>query len=242
MKLLSILLIAATIGLSSCSSAYRTEQTPDDVYYSPGKPSGYASSGSSNNNSDEYYNANPNDQYLMMKAQDPSRWSAFDDYGYDGFYSPYNSFGYGFGYYNAFSPWSSFGYWNPYYAYMNSYYMWNSFYNPYYGGVVVVAGGKYSSYNTFTGLHPFNLNTYKNTYINNTNSRYYSPNTIIRNPNSTNSGNAFRRPFSNQGSNNFNNNNRSFSQPTRTFTPSSSFGSSGGSRGGGGGFSRPGRP
>jgi uncharacterized membrane protein YgcG len=236
MKLLAILLVSATIALSSCSSAYRTAQTPDDVYYSPGKPAGYATS--SNDNNGEYYNANANDQYLMMKAQDPARWSAFDDYGYDGFYSPYNSFGYGAGYYSAFSPWITFGYWNPYYSYMSSYYMWNSFYNPYYYGVVVVSPKYPSYYNAYTGLHPFNVNAYRNGIYNNTNSgRFYTPTSA---GNTFNNRNSFNRPFSGQGTNN-NNSNRSFSQPTRSYTPSSFGGSGGGGSRGGGGFSRPGK-
>lgn len=242
MKLFTIVLVSATVALSSCSSAYRTAQTPDDVYYSPGKQSGYAANSNNDNNS-EYYNANPNDQYLMMKAQDPSRWSAFDDYGYDGFYSPYSSFGFSTGYYSAFSPWITFGYWNPYYSYMNSYYMWNSFYNPYYYGVVVVSPKYPSYYGSYAGLHPFNVNAYRNNINSNNNSgRFYTP---------TRSGNAFynynrnsTRPFSSQGTNNnnnSNNNNRSFSQPTRTYTPSTFGGSGGGARSGGGGFSRPGK-
>ena len=243
MKLIPVLFLAIVIALSSCSSAYQTAQTPDDVYYSPGK--GYAGyeTNNRNNNQGEYYNANPKDQYLMMKVQNPARWSTFDDYGYDGFYSPYSSFG--GGYYSAFSPWITFGYWNPYSSYLSSYYMWNSCYNPYYGGVVVV-GGKYSTYNTYTGLHPFNVNTYRNTGVNNRNTyRSYLPNSNNTMRNGTGFGNSIRRSFTNQNSNNNNhnfNNNRSFSQPTRSFSPSSGGGGGGLRGGGGGGFSRPGKP
>ncbi|HXB44615.1 MAG TPA: hypothetical protein VNV85_11180 [Puia sp.] len=236
MKALNIIIIGATIALSSCSSAYRTEQTPDDVYYSPGQQAARSSNSATSSNG-EYYNANPNDQYLMMKVQDPTRWSTFDEYGYDGFYSPYNSFGYGAGYYSAFSPWMTFGYWNPYYSYMNSYYMWNSFYNPYYYGIIVVSPKYPSYYNAYAGLHPFNVNAYRNGINSNVNSgRFYTP---TRPNNSFINRNSYNRPFSNQGSNN--NNIRTFSQPTRSYTPSS-FGNGGGSRGGGGGgFSRPGK-
>jgi hypothetical protein len=249
MKIIPVFLFAAMIALSGCSSAYQSAQTPDDVYYSPGQQ--YASRSQSDNQG-EYYNANPNDQYLMMKVHDPARWSAFDDYSYDAFYYPYSGVGFGYGgYYGGFSPWNSFGFWNPYYG-LSSYYAWNAFYNPYYyycnGGYV---GGKNSTYNTYSGLHPINVAAYRNNAYSNTNSRYYSSNnnSFNRNGNSFNN-NTFRRSyFNNQNNNNFNrnnfNNNRSFSQPTRSYSPSSSFGSGGGggSRGGGGGgFSRPGKP
>jgi len=222
MKLLIIALISSALVFSGCSSTRNTAQSSDDLY-SSGKQSGYASSNNSNNG--EYYNANPNDQYLMMKAQDPNRWSTFDDYGYDGFYSPYSSFGFSTGYYSAFSPWMTFGYWNPYYYYMSGYYMWNSFYNPYYYGVVVVNPHYPSFYNAYAGIHPFNVNAYRSG-INGTayTGRFYTP---------TKSGNAFNNrnsahPFSNQSNNS---NYRSFSQPTRTYTPST-FGGGGGRSGG----------
>ncbi|HVM89929.1 MAG TPA: hypothetical protein VMT76_17205 [Puia sp.] len=263
MKLIPIFLLVALVGLGGCSSSYKTAQTPDDVYYSPGKQyvahNTYRNSNDddyyygSNNNNGEYYNANPNDQYLMMKVQDPSRWSTFDDYGYDAFYYPYSSVGLGFGYMNyysgMYSPWGSLGFWNPYYGW-NSYYAWNAFYNPYYYyGNVAYVGGKSSAYNTYSGLHPFNSAAYRNNVYSNANAVYNSNNNSYnRNNNSFNNNNLRRSYYNNQNSNNYNNNfnnNRSFSQPSRSYTPSSSGGGGGGSRssgGGGGGFSRPGRP
>src|SRR5579871_3113091 len=255
MKLIPVFLFAIVIAMSSCSSAYKTAQTPDDVYYSPGRQQTndeYYSPNSRNNNGNnqgEYYNANPNDQYLMMKVQDPSRWSTFDDYGYDS-YSYYPSSGFSMGYYGGYySPWSSYGLWNPYFSFYNCYYAWNAFYNPYYySGNVVYVGGKTSSYNNYAGLHPFNAAAYRNNTFSNSNSRSYTGggNSFNRNGNSFNNGNVSRRTFykqQSQNNNNFNNN-RTFTQPTRSYTPSnSSFGSGGGSRsGGGGGFSRPGKP
>ena len=263
MKILAVILIAANIGLSSCSSAYKTAQTPDDVYYSPASETSHTTN-NSNTNTDEYYNANPDDQYLRMKVQDPQRWSAFDSYdGYDAFSYPYygGGFGYGMGlgmgYYGIYSPWSSFGFWNPYYSYMNSYYMWNSFYNPYYYYNTIAVGPKsptYAYYNGNRGLRPFNLNAYSNGIYRNTNSLGSSYN---RGSNASgnsyyNNRNSFQSNYSNQRSNSYNgnsnsNNNRSFSQPVRSFTPASTPSSNsnfgGGSRSsGGGGFSRSGRP
>lgn len=226
MKLIIILLIGATVALSSCSSARHTTQSSDDLYYSPD------SRNASSNNNGEYYNANPSDQYLMMKVQDPSRWSSFDDYSYDGFYSPYNSFGYGAGYYSAFSPWLSFGFWNPYFGYMNSYYMWNTFYNPYYYGVVIVNPHYPSYYNAYTGLHPFNVNAYRAGLRPQSVARsFYAPNNKAGTSYNSRS---YYRNNSNQRTNNFNSRP---SQPARTFSAPSNFG--GGSRSGG--FGRPGK-
>jgi len=226
MKLLIISFISAAVVLTGCSTQRSTAQSSDDLYSSPSKQSGYAASSNSNNG--EYYDANPNDQYLMMKAQDPSRWSTFDDYSYDGFYSPYSSYGYSAGYYSAFSPWITFGYWNPYYYYMSGYYMWNSFYNPYYYGVVVVNPHYPSFYNAYTGIHPFNVNAYRSG-INGTayTGKFYTP---------TRAGNSFNNrnsthPFSNQSTN---------YQSTRTYVPSS-FGGSGGGMRSSGGFGRSGK-
>ncbi|MBS1949129.1 MAG: hypothetical protein JST47_15310 [Bacteroidetes bacterium] len=249
MKLIPVFLLAAVVALSGCSSAYQSAQTPDDLYYSPGRQyTGYAERGSNN---DEYYTANPNDQYLMMKVRDQARWSTFDNYGYDAYYNPYSSYGsmglgMGYGaYYGAYSPWGMFGFWNPYYS-LSSYYAWNAYYNPYYYyGNMVYVGGKSSSYNTYSGLHPFSSAAYRNNIYSNTNSRNYSNNNNFnRGTNSYYNNNTYRRSFSNNQRNNYNSNNldnnRSFSQPTRSYTPStSSFNSGGSGNSGGGGFSRP---
>jgi hypothetical protein len=236
----SFLLFFAVIALSSCSSSYRTGGTPDDVYYSPGQRAV-----NSNSNNGEFYNANSNDQYLMMKAQDPNRWSYFDayDYGYSSAaYSPYSGFGYGmYGSY-GYSPWLTFGYWNPYYSFFSSYYMWNSFYNPYYGGVIVV-NTKYPVYNTYNSLHPFALTSYTNTSINNRNnptSRFYTPaGSTLRNGGSftriSQRNNYYNQNNLNRTNSNNNFRQSNFQQSTRSYTPSS-FGG-----GGGRSFSRPGK-
>src|ERR1700748_212926 len=91
--------VVLVIVMSSCSSSRNTQNT-DDIYYSSGskKPAAKASQ-----NNDEYYSTAPSDNYIRMKAQDPDRWSYFDDYSnYDSYYSPTSSWGlsagYGFGY------------------------------------------------------------------------------------------------------------------------------------------------
>jgi hypothetical protein len=241
MKNIYLPLVCIIVFLSSCSSAYKTAQTPDDVYYSPGSQKQVAASGSN-----EYYNANADDQYLMMKSQDPNRWSYFDDYSYDNFYSPYYSpygmyspysFGYSpFGFYSGFgfSPFMSFGFGG---GYLSNYYLWNGMYNPYYGGVIVVT--KYPTYNYYTQLHPFALTSYTGTAINNSNSFRTSNSNGLRTTSFSN--NNFNRFSNNSFYNNSNGNNRfntnmnnnffrsQSSQSGRTFSTSSFGGGGGGS-------------
>jgi hypothetical protein len=246
MKNIYLPLACIILFLYSCSPAYKTAQTPDDVYYSPG------SRGSASNGNDQYYNANSDDQYLMMKSQDPSRWSYFDDYAYDGFYSPYYSpygmnpyafglspfGGYGYypmGFYSGFgiSPFFNFGYgyWGP--NYLSNYYLWNGLYNPYYGGVVVVSKNPANNY--YTQIHPFALTAYTGTAINNSNIyRSFSSNGVRSTPFSKNSYNHFsNNSFYRANNSRFGSNNSFFHSQTnqsfRSFSPSS-FGGGGGSR------------
>lgn len=150
-----LLLAAVAVGLSSCSTMYKSGQTPDDVYYSPAPQQRVASSYNNNSNDDEYYEDNGRDEYvdvqteqdrsayssednyLRMKVRNPSLWSSLDDYSYygGGMYSPFsygNGFGMGLGYYNPYS------FYSPYSNYgigMGMGYGWgglyNGFYNPY---------------------------------------------------------------------------------------------------------------
>jgi hypothetical protein len=232
--------LAATIGLSSCSSSKNAQSGPD--MYSSGKTNG-----------SDYVAAAPNDQYVQMKAQDYNRWSYFDDYNaYDAYYAPAGSyygagFGYGFGapcYGFGYSPFfgSGFGmglgFGDPYMMW-NSYFIWNSwynpyFYNPYYGGGLVYVGKSPTS--VYNNLRPFNTTTYKSGlahYGVTSNSRnvvyrpgmtsttaYNSHVTTTRTPSTF-------RPANNSGS--F----RSYSAPTRSYSPS--FGGGGGRSGGFGG-------
>jgi hypothetical protein len=81
----SILYSAMLVLLfSACTTAFKTGQTPDDVYYSPA-PEVIEYSGSRNSY------ANPDDQYLRMKVRNQQRWSMIDDFTY--WNSPYNYYG-----------------------------------------------------------------------------------------------------------------------------------------------------
>jgi hypothetical protein len=242
---------ATVLLISSCSSTNTVRQTPDDVYYSP-KSSRAAASSANNNNQDEYYSTAPSDQYVRMKTVDQARWSTFDDYNnYDSYYSPVGTSAY---YGSAFSPYGygygysgiglGLGYFNPYFGW-NSYFMWNTcynpyFYNPYYGGGVILINPKVSSPALYSHLGTFNPSSYHLAAANNSNgNRYYRPGTSNGNTRPTNYNN---NPGSNSGSR-YNNTNNYFrpanSGSTQSFSPSRSFTPSGGG-GGGGGF-RPSR-
>ena len=93
-----ILLGLAVAAFSSCSTAYRTGQTPDDVYYSPARETEAYAKVESNDDrryraddryrddrysNDEYVNSD--DRWLRMRVRNRYRWSAFDDYAYNDF-------------------------------------------------------------------------------------------------------------------------------------------------------------
>ncbi len=239
---LSILLLALTAAaFSSCTTAYKTTQTPDDVYFSPTRPEAdeYVQvekrDDRSYRGSEDYYE----DRFLRMRMQDRNRWSALDDYYFNNTYA-YNSYGY---YNNFHSPW-------------NNYYTWNNFYNPYYSGIPCYSGSVIiknpRSFTPPSRAIVFNPNSYSTS--NNANrpvgTRNISNGYNNRNSNRNSFGESVRKVFTNSNSNsngNYNSNsNSNNSTPTRSYTPSSnsnsnssstpsrsSSSSSGGSSGGG---------
>jgi hypothetical protein len=241
----TLLSVAALAGLTSCSSSKNAQNSPD-MY----------SSGNSKGSGSDYVAAAPNDQYVQMKVQDPDRWSYFDDYNaYDSYNAPapYYGAGYGMGYgmgYGGFSPYYGMGY-SPFFGpsfgmglgfgdpYMlwNNYFIWNSwynpyFYNPYYGAPVIVAGKGPGS--VYSNLRPFNTTAYGNglAHAGVTSSGrnvVYRPGmsatTAYNSHVSSNRTTNVYRPVNNAG--NF----RSYSQPTRSYSPS--FNTGGGMRSGG---------
>jgi hypothetical protein len=250
---LTFFALAAVVGLSGCTSSKNAQNGPD--MYSSGKTSG-----------SDYVAATPNDQYVQMKSQDYERWSYFDDYnGYDAYYAPSpmygTGYGYGFGapYYGfGYSPFIGpslglgFGFGDPYLMW-NSYFIWNSwynpyFYNPYYGGGMIAVSGKNPT-SLYTNLRPFNTSNYHSglAHYGASNSRNVVYRPGMSTSNAYNSRFTSRNPSTFRPANNnstfrnngpFRNNNtaptRTFSPPARTFTPSFNGGGGGGFRGGGG--------
>src|SRR5678809_962284 len=97
-----ILLLAITAAaLSSCTTAYKTGQTPDDVYFSPTRPQDEyvrVKEKEENQYDDEYYD----DRYLRMKVHNHSQWNSLDDwYSYERYGYRVNSY-YGT-YYNTYT-------------------------------------------------------------------------------------------------------------------------------------------
>lgn len=240
MKHIFTFLAGGLILLSSCSSTQKASQTPDDVYYSPG-----ASKSSAAAENPEYYSTAPSDNYIRLKAEDQDRWSYFDDYNaYDAYYaspvgiSPYYGMGYypygygmgmgmGFGY--------GMGFWDPYMCW-NSYFLWNSwynpyYYNPYYGGVLV-SNAKVISSTPYTGIRPFRGSGYSNGLVGG-GARFYRPTNLPTTYRPGSRVGSSYRPTN--GNSNYNQSGyrptQSYSQPTRSFTPSS-FGGGGSFRAG----------
>lgn len=262
-----ILLAIAAVALgTSCSTVYRTGQTPDDVYFSPARESGgyvQANRQPDRRGAAQDYYEHPDDRYLRMMVRNRYRWSAFDNYGFmdwrmnphmNPYMNPYMSpFASPFGF-NAFH--------NPFgFSYFNSYWNWNSFHNPYYTGVVIVSPKV--NPRAYNHVRNVNLNSYRNSnYYNNGQAIRRQPvtrGTYDRYYNQSNSnqqtGSGGRKIFSGSGNSGRDryyspqSGNRGADRPTRTYSPptqpsrSSSApparSSSGGSSGGG--VSRPGR-
>ncbi len=98
MNIKILLFVLSAAAISSCNTAYRNGQTPDDVYYSPTRVV------EENNQRDrvETKKADFEEREIRMAAHD-RRWRDFDD-DYDYRYDPYK-YGYSYGYY-----------YNPYYC------------------------------------------------------------------------------------------------------------------------------
>src|SRR4030095_114400 len=83
MKRQFLLLAITAAALSSCTTAYKSGQTPDDVYYSPTRPQDEyvrVEEKEEYRYNDDYYD----DRYLRMKVHDRTRWTYLDDwYSYD---------------------------------------------------------------------------------------------------------------------------------------------------------------
>jgi hypothetical protein len=152
-------LLSSLILLGSCTAAYKSGQTPDDVYYSPARPQTEYVRVDDNDDRryrDEDYYSYEQDRYLRNKIQNRNRWSYLDDYYRD----PY---AYRYDRYRSYSPyysdyWSYRNYWNynfnPYGSYYNPYV---SYYNPY--GSYYVVNPKAPVYNR---PRTYNLHVFDN--------------------------------------------------------------------------------
>jgi len=222
MKSRFLLLVLAAAAISSCSTSYKSGQTPDDVYYSPAKEAAeYVEIKESNNSRYRGYEYdNADDRWLRMKVRNPYRWNTFDNYDWNAYGSWSNNYSYGYG-----SGWNS---------YWNGYYTWNNGYNPYCRNIVVVdPKGNPAAYNK---VRNFSLNSYTNTNYSNSNAAARNKSSVrlpggssgsYNNSNSNSLGNSLRKVFSGSsntyGNNNGSNNSSSSSdRSSRSYTPSNS--------------------
>ena len=180
-------IISALLILSSCSSVYKSGQTPDDVYFSPARPQDeYVAMDKKDDKeyrNDEDYR---DDEYLRMKVQN-RRWTYLEDdwYSYNPsyYYSYNNSVYYNSPFYNSYH-----GFWN-----YSNYPYYNNYYNPYYTGLVYAVP-------VYRKPRTYNLNTYnpvKTSPNYNSHGRVY--NTYSSNGTSTPNTNNYRNSGSNAG-------------------------------------------
>jgi hypothetical protein len=209
-------LITAAILLGGCTGAYKSTQTPDDVYYSPAKGGPAA---------DEYedYTASTDENYLRMKVKNHYRWSSIDDYAYwnDSRYlsnSYYYSDLYNYNWLNNYSVSNPYAGWYGYYGSC-----WNSWYNPYYTVVYYKNPQTYKAFSTSGS----NLSAFSNRNYNNSNQLYPTNTKGYNNSNSPNSNGNFGSLVKKVFSSGDNNGNRasSWERPAMSF-PSNSGSSS----------------
>lgn len=197
MKTTLLFTLLTAIVLSSCSTAYKTGQTPDDVYYSPVSEREVKKEKQQNDEA----SVDPEQRQIRMQAYD-YRWRNLDErYDYDSRYNPY-SYGYNYGYY-----------YNPFYYNYPVYSNYNCpnyvFVNPKNSAPRTTNLSSYNNTNTVTTVNP-------KTGTSVTNSTY-------RKYNNSNEGSTRRTIFPSSNSNSNNNNS---SNNTRTYSPSSSSSSS----------------
>ncbi len=212
------LLIALSVAaISSCSTAYKTGQTPDDVYYSPARVI-------ENDNRSEQRNQvryEPATDYEITMGIRDRRWRDFtDDYRYD--YSPY--------YYATCN--------RPNYGY---------YYNPYYYPWAIYTGKVTYTPPVNTTPRMVNLNSYNgyNTRVasgKTTGTAFWTnPSTQYNNSNRSSSTRTSGREIFVPGSRSSSNNNTRSYEPSSNSGRSSSGSSSSGSGSSGSSVTRPGR-
>jgi hypothetical protein len=217
-----ILLAALAItGFTSCSTVYKSGQTPDDVYYSPVRVIDQKQDNTDEDQARKQEDAE--DRQIRRGIQD-RRWRNNDDnnYSYSHNCNCYCN-QYGYGYYNH-------PYYNPVPYYIPKSAVVNS--TP-----RMINLGSYGSGSNNTVVNP-------KTGVKTTTGRVYNNS---NNSNGTGLGNTIRqifKPESSNNNNNSNNSNTNSNNNTRTYQPSSTPSSSGSSSSGsssGGSVSRPGR-
>ncbi|MFN5422239.1 MAG: hypothetical protein ACK5AO_03135 [bacterium] len=155
------IILAVTLAsiMMGCSTAYRTGQTPDDVYFSPVREeSGYV-----NAERNDGYRASEvplEDRYLRMKTQRRSRWNTFDDdFAY--WNNPYWN---NRGYFDFYTPQGMIGFNNIYHhnPFMTGYGFYGNPFSPvFYGQPVIIVNNVRPSAPRANAPRTYNLNNYR---------------------------------------------------------------------------------
>ena len=204
LKILLFTLFVAAI--TSCSTTYRSGQTPDDVYYSPARAIEVRHEEETEKKEEtRMVRRVYEDRQIVMYIHDP-RWRSFDD-DYDAYYDPYR-YGYTCGYY-----------YNPYYYPSPVYFSGTSFTNPKNSTPRMTNLGSYNNYSNMVVVNPKAGYTTQIRSIrpyNNSNADNYNTRRIII-PTTPTYNNTSPRSYDNS------------SNSTRTYTPSTNSNSSSGS-------------
>lgn len=209
-----LLLAVALVTLASCSSVYKSGQTPDDVYYSPVRyTEGAAVAETRRDYGNDQYSTYEDRQIRMGIGSPRYRYLDYDYY--DMSYNPYR-YGYSYGYY-----------YNPFYCYY-----------PVYNPVVVTPSNPKVTTPRMTNLAGYG-NSYNNGNITvNPKTGYAYPSAPVRsynngNYNTSRLGNTLNKVFNNNNSssnynnsNNSNYNNSSNTSSNRSYSPSTNNNSS----------------
>ena len=197
----TLLIALSVLAFSSCSTAYKTGQTPDDVYFSPVRVVEVTKK-----QNDERHQVNRyrrEDDYEITMGIRDHRWRDFrDDYNYS--YSPYNyatynTFNYGYYYNPYYYPWAIYTVKPTYSAPANTTPRMVNL-NTYNGYNTRVATGKTTG--TVTWANPSNQYNNSNRSSNRADAREYI---VPRNSNSSSSNDTRTyTPSSNNSSNNSN--------------------------------------
>jgi hypothetical protein len=207
-------LLMVTAFLTSCTTAYKSGQTPDDVYFSPEKM--VTETTKENDEVQEDRSSMWEEQQIRMRINN-ARWRNLD---YSFSYNPYQLGTNDMYNYHAFT--TNYYYYNPYNNYVLGY-NYGSFYNPYYthgqsilncSTPITVATNSTPRFTNLSGYG--NNNNYSNNNAANNNTVKYGGIKPVRTYNNSNNstkvGSTIRRMYNN-GNNNSSN--------TRTYTPSS---------------------
>jgi len=218
-------LLSSIVLLGSCTTAYKSGQTPDDVYYSPARPQAeYVRVEDKDDrryrSEDDYYSYE-SDRYLRYRVRNRSRWSYLDDYYRDPYAYRYDQYRYYSPYYSNY--WDYRNSWNYYYNPYVSYYPYGSYY-PYIANPKAPVYSRPRTYN----LHVFDnpANNSVNPKLPNAKNRSYDNWSNRGSDRNRNAGSDLRRVFGTD--NNSTQRNNTYNPPSRASSDnSSSSGSSG---------------